>query len=594
MCDDADVTLGVGRVGRFTWSSIGFILLGIGAGTTAESLAQLAPAYSRAGTSIAASLLEATAGTGLVIAGAYASSRRPPVRGGVLLGLAGIAWFVAEWRNPGSAPVTIYTIGLIFGASWPAFIGHAALAIRGPMDLRSTSVSVAGYAIAIVVLGVIPALAFDPTASRCPSCPDSLVSVWASPQLVLDSTRAGDVLQAIWAVTLIAIVVPDLVMRGDSGGIAAAIVLASAAGAVVVAAVEGIHGLSRGFLSNDVPDLAFWAVEASALLACAGGSFLAWSRVRAIRRSVVRLALDGGLPLPTGRLEAALRQTLRDPRLTIAFPIGSGRFVDANGERYERTAGHPERVTTVVTRAGAEVARIDHRADLRQDPDRLVESIATARLALENERLHALSLTRLADLRESRARIVAASDAERNRIERDLHDGSQQRLVGLAIAIRLARIKNPQSGAATEERQLERAELEVRDVLAELRELAAGVYPRALTDQGLAGALEDLVDGAAIPVRLDAVPVERFDPRIEATAYLVAAEIVRPAVSRSATVRVTTQGRNLAIDIDAAGAGPSASMTLELGDRVGALGGTIAIERSTDAWRMHAELPCAS
>jgi signal transduction histidine kinase len=217
---------------------------------------------------------------------------------------------------------------------------------------------------------------------------------------------------------------------------------------------------------------------------------------------------------------------------------------------------------------------------------------AAARLALENERLQAEVRARLEELRASRARIVEAGDAERKRLERDLHDGAQQRLVGLSLSLRLLRSRVHAEASAEMAARLDEADSELRTAIAELRELAHGIFPAVLADEGLAAAIEALAEEAAVPMRIDAVPEERFAASVETAAYTLVAETARAATSPL----VLCAGR----------LGGSLSVTLEtdlderfdlvaLEDRVGALGGRLALERGANGRvTISAELPCGS
>ena len=161
---------------------------------------------------------------------------------------------------------------------------------------------------------------------------------------------------------------------------------------------------------------------------------------------------------------------------------------------------------TALVRDGREVALLSHRPGLLDDPG-LAEEVATAaRLALENERLRAQAGAQLEDLRASRARVIAAGDSERRRLERDLHDGAQQRLVGLSLSLRLAR---PASGRSRTHRCYQRigeADGELRTALDDLREVAHGIFPAVLADEGLGAALEAFAEDGAIPIELAGVP----------------------------------------------------------------------------------------
>jgi signal transduction histidine kinase len=191
------------------------------------------------------------------------------------------------------------------------------------------------------------------------------------------------------------------------------------------------------------------------------------------------------------------------------------------------------------------------------------------------------------DLRASRARIVEAGDAERRRLERDLHDGAQQRLVGLLLALRLLRA---QLGADQDQQpaaRLHEAEAELRRAVAELRELAHGIHPAVLSDEGLAAALEALAEGTPAPLRIAAVPQERFPPAVETAAYMVVAETAKAGAAR---VSATRRNGVLVVDVETE-AEPDGLVDLE--DRVGALDGRLAVKRAPGGRvRIRAEIPC--
>jgi signal transduction histidine kinase len=225
-----------------------------------------------------------------------------------------------------------------------------------------------------------------------------------------------------------------------------------------------------------------------------------------------------------------------------------------------------------------------HRPGLLQDPALAAEVADAARLALEHERLNAIRRNQLESLRASRARIVATADAERRMLERDLHDGAQQRLATVAVGIRLAR-RQVASGDERLDAELGAAEGGLREALGELRELAHGLIPSVLAHEGLAPALEALADRAPRLVVRE-LPAERFGPSVESAAYFVVAESLR----RSGEGDVTVSGRRdhgrLLIELEADG-GRVGSIT-DLEDRVGAVGGTL----TRTAHHLSVELPC--
>jgi signal transduction histidine kinase len=227
---------------------------------------------------------------------------------------------------------------------------------------------------------------------------------------------------------------------------------------------------------------------------------------------------------------------------------------------------------------------------------------AAARLALENERLQAELRAQLAELRASRTRIVQAGDDERRRLERNLHDGAQQRLLSLGLALQLAHAQiGAEANGASE--LLTEAEDELRAALDELRELARGIHPAILTDQGLGAALRTLAERSAVPVTIVAVPDERLDESIEAAAYFLVSESLANCAkyARASAVRVSITRRdgNAVVDIDdngVGGADPAGGSGLRgLSDRVHALDGTFRIDSPRGGGtHIHAELPCAS
>jgi len=280
----------------------------------------------------------------------------------------------------------------------------------------------------------------------------------------------------------------------------------------------------------------------------------------------------------------------------VRFPLDDGRWIDPSGESVEP---RPDKdvATTVVQRRGSPIAVLVHRSDLGADAARIGEAVDAARLALENERLQAQSRWRVAELRDSRAQIVAAADGERRRLERDLHDGPQQRMLALAIDLAIVRRRaSSDPGRTFGEDDGAALERDLRAALAELRELAHGILPRSLADDGLASAIEELAERASIPIELLALPDERFEPGIEATAYLLIARATRQTGLRRASVdvRVVDERLHVEVALDMRGELDRAVL-VELEDRCGALGGTVTHETYPDgrAW-LRAEIPCAS
>jgi signal transduction histidine kinase len=305
-----------------------------------------------------------------------------------------------------------------------------------------------------------------------------------------------------------------------------------------------------------------------------------------------------GTAAPEG-VEQLLRDVLGDPRLELRFvlPEGGG-YVDVRGSPAVDAPGDA-RERTPIERAGTRLGMVLHDPGAQERPDLLRRVVEAAGLAIEIARLRTELRRQLDEVAASRARIVAAGDAERRRIERNLHDGAQQRLVSIGLALRHAQHELGPNSAARQ--TLEGALAEIADAIGELRELARGLRPPQL-DAGLAPALQELASRAAMPVAVDAT-AERFPDGVETAAYFIACEALTNATKHAHASRVwlSAQRRNGSLivcvgDDGVGGAAPGDGTGLSgLRDRVGAHGGTLRIESERGAGtRLIAELPCGS
>jgi len=237
-----------------------------------------------------------------------------------------------------------------------------------------------------------------------------------------------------------------------------------------------------------------------------------------------------------------------------------------------------------------------HDPALRLTPGLVEAACAAAGLALENERLQVELRAQLEELHSSRARLVAAGDAERRRLERDLHDGAQQRLVGLALRLRLA----ARAADAPTAAMLDQAMDELGFALAELRELARGLHPALLTDHGLAAAIQSLAARAPLPVDVEVAVAGRLAPQIEAAAYFLVAEaltnVAKHADASAAAVQVEAAAERLRIEVTDDGRGGAAiaqgSGLSGLADRLAALDGRLRVQSPAGGGtRLLAEIP---
>jgi signal transduction histidine kinase len=324
-------------------------------------------------------------------------------------------------------------------------------------------------------------------------------------------------------------------------------------------------------------------------------------RTRMARSAIADLVVElGDTPTPA-RLRDALANALGDPGLTVAYwSPAAGDYLAADGSPAVLPAEDSGRAVTFLERDGQPIAAILHDAVLLDDPG-LVASVASAvRLSVENDRLQAEVEAQLGEVRESRARIVAAGDAERKRVERDLHDGAQQRLVSLTLALRLARLKLGDDGDPEVRQSLEQASDEARSALAELRELARGIHPQILTEAGLGSAIESLADRSSVDVAVDLGTDQRFSPAVEAAAYFVVSEalanVAKYSEAKRALVRTEWHDDELTIEIaddGVGGATPGVGGGLRgLADRLSAIDGRLEIFSPTGGGtRLLAHIP---
>ena len=289
---------------------------------------------------------------------------------------------------------------------------------------------------------------FDPQATGCHDCPTNLVLVRADDGLFRTFNLYGLRIAIAWIAACGVLLVWRLVRSRRVAPILLPVIVPALAYLGLVA-WDFQHSLARGILSNDAFDQSLWRYEAVALVALALG--IAWGlvRERRARAAVAHLVVELGRAPEPGTVRAALAATLDDRRLELAYRrSGAAAYVDAAGRPLELDPGL-DRAVTPILRNGRPVAALVHDARFVDQPGLLQEVLSAARVAVENERLQAEVRAQVEELQSSRARIVEAGDAERRRLERDLHDGAQQRLLALSYDLRVARWKADAEGDKT-------------------------------------------------------------------------------------------------------------------------------------------------
>jgi signal transduction histidine kinase len=558
-----------------------------------------------AGRSAVAAAGELAAGWMLVAAGLAAWWRRPRVPAGPLAVLAGFAWFTPDWIGWQTGPAAVRALAL--AAQGLTLAAVVQLALGAPTGRPSSALArrlviTAWSATLAIAIGRV--LFYNPFTD--PAC---VTWCTANPLLLHDSQTVARALG--WAdVGLCALVAVGVASIGARS-------LAHATSAarrrmllpvVVPAALFIAAWTLRVILVATTPDenparailMAGFAGRALGLGLMALG--LAWSIGRAARGATLmrRLARQAAAGTEEDSLEVALARATGDVSLRLAFPLrDGGRWIDAQGSEIQPPQRRADRSVTTILRDGQTVAALLHDPAIL-DGEALRRGIGTAaELAIANERLRAEALVQLRELKASRLRLVETGDAERRTLERDRHDGAQQRLVSLAIALRMAQSAFDEQGAGAAGASLREAGARLDRAITELRELAHGIHPVELSDEGLAAAVEALAEGA--PMLLGALPAQRLPPSVEVAAYLLVEEATRRAAAREhgppPGVQAQVADGRLVVEVDDRGEdSPQRALAdlVSVVDRVRALDGLLTVESSSDGGVLiRAELPCA-
>ena len=527
-----------------------------------------------------------------MLAGLLASltSRSGPA--GDLAVIAGIVWFAPVWVGWQVGPPLVRSLGMLVAGLVFPLLFYLVLAFPGGRPPSAVTRALA-WAVcleaALVAVGL--ALFRDPylDPSCWADCTDNVFLVRSLPALARAVTAADRWFTVAAATTLLAVCARRLLA---SRGRARAVLMPIALPAIVFAAAAGAHVIALSQMPLEDPgnpafQLIFDVQNAAVILLAAGLAAYAVMTV-AHRRGVARIVAGLGEAPAPGSVESALARALGDPELRVAYWLPDARrYADAQGRPVAEPAAAPGRLVTVLMQQHRRVAVVSHAAAF---PELEREFGAAIRLGLENERLQAEILFQLGEVRASRARIVQAGDAERRRLERNLHDGAQQRMLALSYDIRLAHASAETESDDQARLLLEQALADLQAGLGELRELAHGIYPAILTEAGLGPALATLADSASIPVELDDAVQERYPEVIETAAYFLVTEAIEDAAGRGAgyaAVAVSHQDGRLTVTIEDDGQDRSASMT-GIADRVGALGGILTVEPT----RLGVQIPC--
>jgi len=558
--------------------------------------------------------LDVAVGFGAMSAGILTWSRRPGNRIGPMLFAAGAAWslsgvyafglFSYLYVAPGDFDAwrdALVVIGSVLVPVHFSILVHLLLAYpEGQLHSRLERVLVFGLYALIVFRATV--ILVDPVTNAVRFLGDQ-------PPLSFMSTAAFYYFSAVALTTFLILTRRWLrstptARRILTPVLGAALLLAAVemvSAAVNLSETTGLAWASLGLATSPLGPKVLFYSGIVAKLAVPIAFLFGMFRSTIERSGVGDLVIDLGSQRGIG-LRDALARTLHDPSVEIAYwlPSRSG-FVDVEGRPVSLPPEGSARAVTMVEREGEPLAAIIHDRSLLDEPALIEASAAAARLAIDNERLQAEVRAKLEEVEASRARIVEAGDAERRRVERNLHDGAQQRLVTLSLALGLLRERLDGHTEPELAAQMNAISKELREALEELRELARGIHPAILTEEGLLAAVESLADRSQVPVSIGDGPVGRLPEAVEATAYFVVAEaltnVAKYARASRASVRLALTGDRLKVEVSDDGIGgaePSAGSGLRgLQDRVAALGGRLSVEsRPGDGTLVRAEIPC--
>ncbi|WP_329126220.1 sensor histidine kinase [Streptomyces sp. NBC_01465] len=551
-------------------------------------------AYAQAGGSGTDIARDLAVGWAYAGAGLVAWWRRPGNRTGLLMVAEGVTWFLGNLQ--GTSVPALFAVGAWWEALNMAVLVHLVLAFPEGRLGSTAARRLVGFSYGLVAVGgLLRTLAFDPrvatdaTYLACHGC-------GPNPLLVPGATHLFDAVdggyRAIgWAITVVMLVA--LVRRWQHASVARRRALLPAWIAVAITTTFLLWDL----IHYALPALNGTAESAVLLLSDLSQAAVPLAFLAGLLRMQLQRAEVGGLVIEVGadpdpaRLRQALARVLGDPGLRLGlWQEERSRYTDADDRPVREDHGGATRVDSS---RGTPLALLVHDPVLAQDPELLDAVGAALRLALEN-----LWLRNRA--KEVTSRIVQAAEAERGRLERDLHDGAQARLVFALMALRRVDKGLADHPDPSLRRSVAEVETSLKLALEELRGIAHGIHPAVLTREGLGPALAALAQQAALPVVVAADP-RRYDPVVESTAYFTVCEALANAAkharARAVSVSAHHSGGTLVVETVDDGIGGAdtgrGSGLRGIADRLAAVDGVLQVHSPAGGGtRIRAELPC--
>lgn len=542
---------------------------------------------------VATGILRGAVVTSCVAVGCYLAQRRPESRFGLLLAANGLLFGLTA-LNASSDPV-VFTLGRIVNlALWFSlaylFLAFPGDTIRSARERRLIgslgAATIAAWAATLTVSDQLPASGhFVNCVGACPANGLQVATVPGDVAAVFRITASAA------AVLLIVSTAVILVLRMRAGGRLQRRVFAAPLATMTLVAIGSAVGtvLRESNAPADLVDAVGTVGRLGSLLLPLG--FLAglvMGRVfvsETTSRLITELSTGSHSP---ARARDLLARALEQPSLRLAFwrPERS-EYVDTAGAALPGSLELPGRSVTAIQRAGQPYAVVVHESALPEERDAVELAGSSSVLALENMRLEADLRASIEDLRASRTRIVAVADRERRRVERDLHDGAQHRLIALRVKLRLLE-ETSDADAETRARLVHELEADAEGALEDLRSLVRGIYPPLLVDRGLRDALAWVTRSAPIETTLDVDGLRRYAPEVEAAVYFCCLEALQNAAKHAgstarAIIRVREVEGDLVFDVSDDGSGFRPADAAQSGgltnmrDRAGAAGGTLDV-----------------
>jgi signal transduction histidine kinase len=577
---------GLGRMTAPTHSPWFWVALWISV-IAAGLIAQIPALFESSAPVPANEVMHNLSGVSFAACGLIAWRRRPDSAVGPMLTIAGFGVLLPAILGQVDSPLA-FTLSLLFGELWIAL--YAALILSfvtgGRLTTRIDVLLVETFIFALFVLQ-FAVLLFLPDERN-------LLLVWSDAGIADALVKFQFALLAVASLGIVALTVHRWRVAPRPRRRA---LLPSLGGSLSAA----LYAANLTTLIAGSPSAVLMTVLNAALLTVPAALLWGLLRSRLARSGLADLFRELGT-LRGVTLEAGLAKALGDPALVLAYRVpGEHSYLDGRGHPVALPVPGDDCAAAPVERDGRELAMLIHDASLDDDPELVGAVAAAAAIALDDARLQAESEDRLAELRASRERLVAAGDAERRRLERNLHDGAQQRLVSVALQLRMIQ-RRIRTDPALAERLATSAGDELSKSLEELRELARGIHPSVL-NHGLKAALQSLAARSAVPTTLSFDAREQLPEPVELAGYFVACEalanVAKYAQATTASVRVSRSNGVAVVEIaddGVGGADETAGTGLQgLADRVAALDGTLRILSPAGVGTVvTAELPCGS